>query len=146
MSIDAEHRAHTHVPAPSEMIARAEALVPRLRERAADAEKNRRLSDDTVAEFRAAGFHKILQPKQFGGLELGLDVATSCIRTLASACGSSGWIANLFIVHNYQLGLFPLEAQREYWGAGDDQVCSTVSFAPRSDALKVEGGYRLSGR
>ena len=144
-------RTREHVPNPefithADMLARAEALLPRLRERSAAAERNRRLPDETVAEFRAAGFHRILQPRQFGGYELGLDTATACIRTLASACGSSGWVANLFIVHNYQLGLFPLEAQQEYWATGPDQVCSTVSFAPRSEAVKVDGGYRLSGR
>ncbi len=134
------------LPTREEMLARADALLPRLRDRAPAAERDRRLADETVAEFRAAGFHRILQPRAFGGYELGLDTATACIRTLASACGSSGWVANLFIVHNYQLGLFPLQAQQEYWAAGDDQVCSTVSFAPRSDAVKSDGGYRVSGR
>ncbi|MBM4382573.1 MAG: hypothetical protein FJ091_04300 [Deltaproteobacteria bacterium] len=133
-------------PTREELIARAEALVPRLRERSTAAEANRRLPDDTVAELRSAGFHKILQPKRFGGYELGLDTAAECIRTIATGCGSSGWIANLFVVHNYQLGLFPLRAQQEYWATGDDQICSTVSFAPRSEATRVDGGWRLSGR
>lgn len=132
-------------PTSAEMIARAEAMLPTLRARSVDAERSRRLSDDTVAAFRAAGFPKILQPKHFGGYELGLDTATACIRTLARACGSSGWVANLFIVHNYQIGLFSEAAQREYWADGDDQICSTVSFATRSETTPVEGGYRLSG-
>ena len=57
------------IPTSEELINRAEALLPRLRERAAQAEENRRLSDETVQEFRAAGFHKILQPKRYGGFE-----------------------------------------------------------------------------
>lgn len=134
------------IPTQKEMIARAQALLPQLRERSANAEKNRRLPDQSVAEFRAAGFHKILQPKRFGGFELGIGTAAECIRILASACGSSGWIANLFIIHNYQLSLFSEEAQQEYWGESDDVVCSTVSFATKSEATKVDGGYRLSGR
>ncbi len=134
------------VPSKEEMIARAEALLPALRERSAEAEKNRRLSDETVAEFREAGFHKIMQPKRFGGFELGIDTAAECIRTLASACGSSGWVANLFMIHNWQASLFPLQAQEEYWGEGDDVVCSTVSFAPKSHMEEVDGGFRLTGR
>jgi 3-hydroxy-9,10-secoandrosta-1,3,5(10)-triene-9,17-dione monooxygenase len=98
-----------------------------------------------VQEFRAAGFHKILQPKRFGGFDLGVDTAAECIRTLATACGSSGWIANLFIIHNWQVGLFPIAAQEEYWADGHDQLCSTASFAPRSELTEVEGGYHLSG-
>ncbi len=40
-------------------MARAAALLPGLHERARAAEESRRLSDDTVREFRAAEFHKI---------------------------------------------------------------------------------------
>lgn len=133
-------------PTREEMIARAEALLPGLRERSAEAEKNRRLPDETVREFREAGFPKILQPKRFGGYELGPDTATEVIRTLATACGSSGWVANLFIIHNWQVSLFPMQAQEEYWDGSDDRICSTVSFAPKSEAVKADGGWRLTGR
>jgi 3-hydroxy-9,10-secoandrosta-1,3,5(10)-triene-9,17-dione monooxygenase len=146
MTIQVESAAQMRVPTREEMIQRAEALLPALRARAADAEKNRRLPDETVAEFRAAGFHKIMQPKRIGGYELGIRTAAECIRTLSTACGSSGWVANLFMVHNYQLSLFSPEAQQEYWATGDDQVSSTVSFATKSDAVKVDGGYRVTGR
>lgn len=134
------------VPNQAELVARAEALLPGLHERARAAEESRRLSDDTVREFRAAEFHKILQPRRFGGFELGFDTAAEVIRTLATACGSSGWVANLFIVHNWQIGLFPIQAQEEYWADSSDQVCSTASFATHSEMKEVDGGFRLSGR
>lgn len=147
MSMNAEAAGSAaRTPTREEMIARAEALLPGLRERSAEAEKNRRLPDETVAEFREAGFHKIMQPKHFGGYELGIDTAAECIRTLASACGSSGWVANLFMIHNWQASLFPMQAQEEYWASGDDVVCSTVSFSPKSEMKEVEGGFRLTGR
>ena len=133
-------------PNQAELVARAEALLPGLHERARAAEENRRLSDETVREFRAAEFHKILQPRRFGGFELGFETAAEVIRTLATACGSSGWVANLFIVHNWQIGLFPMQAQEEYWADGSDQVCSTASFATHSEMKEVDGGFRLSGR
>jgi 3-hydroxy-9,10-secoandrosta-1,3,5(10)-triene-9,17-dione monooxygenase len=134
------------IPTKAEMIARAEAMLPALRERSAEAEKNRRLSDATVADFRAAGFPKILQPNRFGGYELGLDTAVEVIRTIATGCGSSGWVANLFVLHNWQVSLFPIEAQEEYYAGSADRLASTVSFAPKSNLEEVEGGARLSGR
>jgi 3-hydroxy-9,10-secoandrosta-1,3,5(10)-triene-9,17-dione monooxygenase len=134
------------VPNQAELVALAEALLPGLHERARVAEERRRLSDDTVREFRAAEFHKILQPRRFGGFELGFDTAAEVIRTLATACGSSGWVANLFIVHNWQIGLFPIQAQQEYWADDSDQLCSTASFATHSEMKEVDGGFRLSGR
>ncbi len=138
-------RPKADTPTKADMIARAEALLPALRARSADAEKNRRISDETVREFREAGFPKILQPKRFGGYELGLDTATEVIRTLSSGCGSSGWVSNLFILHSWQASLFPIEAQEEYWGGSDDRLSSTVSMAPKSHLEEVEGGIRLTG-
>jgi alkylation response protein AidB-like acyl-CoA dehydrogenase len=138
-------RPKADTPTKADMIARAEALLPALRARSADAEKNRRISDETVREFREAGFPKILQPKRFGGYELGLDTATEVIRTLSSGCGSSGWVSNLFILHSWQASLFPIEAQEEYWGGSDDKLSSTVSMAPKSHLEEVEGGVRLTG-
>jgi 3-hydroxy-9,10-secoandrosta-1,3,5(10)-triene-9,17-dione monooxygenase len=139
-------KTQSRTPTKEEMIARAEALLPRLRERAAEAETNRRLSDETVQEFRDAGFPKILQPKRFGGYELGPDTATEVIRTISTACGSSGWVTNLFVVHTWQASLFPIEAQEEYWAGSDDKLCSTASFAMNSKMEEVDGGVRLTGR
>ncbi len=133
-------------PTKAEMIARAEALLPALRERSAEAEKNRRMSDETVRELRAAGLPKILQPKRFGGYELAPDTAVEVIRTIATACGSSGWVTNLFVIHNWQVSLFPIEAQEEYWDGSDDRLASTVSFSTKSHVEEVEGGARLTGR
>jgi 3-hydroxy-9,10-secoandrosta-1,3,5(10)-triene-9,17-dione monooxygenase len=145
INVDA-NKLQSKTPTKEDMIARAEAMLPALRERSAEAEKNRRLPDETVAEFRAAGFPKILQAKRFGGYELGPDTAVEVIRTISTACGSSGWVTNLFVVHTWQASLFPLEAQEEYWDGSDDKLCSTASFAMNSKMEEVEGGARLTGR
>jgi alkylation response protein AidB-like acyl-CoA dehydrogenase len=136
----------TDIPSAEEMIARAEAMVPALRERAREAEDNRRLQDETVKEMIDAGFHKIMQPKRFGGYEMGIDVAGECIRALSVGCGATGWVSNLFMIHNWQMSLFPMEAQEEYWASGPDQICSTASFATKSECEAVDGGFKLSGR
>lgn len=145
INVDA-NKLQSKTPTKEEMIARAEAMLPALRERSAEAEKNRRLPDETVAEFRAAGFPKILQPKRFGGYELAPDTATEVIRTISTACGSSGWVTNLFVIHTWQASLFPIEAQEEYWDGSDDKLCSTASFAMNSKMEEVDGGVRLTGR
>src|SRR5215212_10749829 len=54
-----------------EMVQRATALVPRLRERAERTEQLRRLPDETVADLVDAGLLRISTPDRFGGL--GLD-------------------------------------------------------------------------
>ena len=54
----------------AEMLERAHALVPKLRERAAVTEEMRRLPPETEKELHAAGLFRILQPKRVGGAEL----------------------------------------------------------------------------
>ena len=51
------------------LIAKARSLAPVMRERAGQAEQLRRIPDETDADFRAAGFYRIMQPARYGGLE-----------------------------------------------------------------------------
>jgi len=133
-------------PTLEELVGRAEALLPRLRERAVETERNRRLPDVSVQEFREAGFPKIFAPPRFGGYGLGIDAAAAVVSTLSSACASSGWVANLFMNHNWMVSLFPMQAQEEYWDGSSDRLISTASLATRSQMDVVDGGYRLTGR
>ena len=50
-----------------ELMARAEALVPVLRERAGRTEELRRLPDETIEDLHRTGLFRILQPKRVGG-------------------------------------------------------------------------------
>ena len=54
----------------AELCARAEALVPVLRERAPRAEELRRLPDETISDLHESGLFRILQPRRVGGSEL----------------------------------------------------------------------------
>lgn len=133
-------------PSPDELVARAEALVPKLAERALEAEEQRRLSVATFDELLGAEFHRILQPKRFGGFGLTHDVSAEVVRTLSRGCGSTGWIANLVTLHPWQVGLFGLEAQEDVWREEPAAYIATGSFATKSERRAVDGGYRLSGR
>src|SRR5881275_1713912 len=53
-----------------ELLQRAEALVPVLRERAGKAEELRRLPDETIEDLHRSGLFRILQPRRVGGSEL----------------------------------------------------------------------------
>jgi alkylation response protein AidB-like acyl-CoA dehydrogenase len=132
-------------PTAAEFVARAEALVPKLRERAFEAEQRRQLPDETIAELVDAEFHKILRPRRFGGYGLARDVSAEVLSTLASGDGSSGWISMVFITHQWQIGLFELETQEEIWGPNPEAFIATASLLTRSELTEVSGGYRLSG-
>ncbi|WP_425329773.1 acyl-CoA dehydrogenase family protein [Streptomyces cacaoi] len=120
-------------------------LAPVLRERADAAESAGRVPDESVAELAGTGFFRLLQPTAFGGLAADPGLFYTCVKEIARACGSTGWIASVLGVHNWQLGLFPEEAQREVWG-GDDGARISSSYAPTGKVTPVEGGFRFSGR
>jgi alkylation response protein AidB-like acyl-CoA dehydrogenase len=71
---------------------RARALVPTLAARAAGTAEDRRVPDATIADFRAAGLFRILQPARFGGSELDFTVFSGATRELARGCASSAWV------------------------------------------------------
>jgi len=67
------------------------------------------------------------------------------LRTLARGCGSSAWVAAVHGEHNWVVGNFSEQAQRDVWGKNPHAVAS-ASFAPSGSAEPVAGGHRLSGR
>ncbi|MGB9248265.1 MAG: acyl-CoA dehydrogenase family protein, partial [Mycobacterium sp.] len=88
-------------------------LLPKLRQRAQETEDLRRLPDATVSELQEIGFFRLLQPKQWGGLESDPTLFYEAVRRLASACGSTGWVSSIIGVHNWHLALFDQQAQDE---------------------------------
>src|SRR5690606_16144983 len=103
-----------------EVTERVDALLPMLRERAQEAEDLRRIPDETMKALQETGFFKLLQPKQWGGYAADPVICYDSVRKLASACGSTGWVAGIIGVHNWHLALFSQEAQQEVWGEDTD--------------------------
>ncbi|GIM92107.1 3-hydroxy-9,10-secoandrosta-1,3,5(10)-triene-9,17-dione monooxygenase oxygenase subunit [Paractinoplanes toevensis] len=120
-------------------------LLPVLRDRAQEAEDRRQVSAETVKSLAATGFFRLLQPARFGGFEADPTTFFGCVRDIAAACGSTGWIASVIGVHNWQLALFPDQAQQDVWG-DDPGTLMSSSYAPTGKIQAVDGGYRVSGR
>jgi 3-hydroxy-9,10-secoandrosta-1,3,5(10)-triene-9,17-dione monooxygenase len=130
---------------PEAYLGRVRTLLPALRERAASAEKLRRLPDKTFADFQEAGLFRALQPRRWGGYELDPDVFYQAVIEVGTVCGSSAWILGVIGVHNWHLAIFPPQAQEDVWGE-DTGIQLSTSLAPTGTVERVEGGYRLSGR
>jgi alkylation response protein AidB-like acyl-CoA dehydrogenase len=128
-----------------ELIARARAMIPRLRERASATEEARQLLPETVQEFTDAGFFRIVQPRRFGGFELGLDVLEEVVVEVGRGCGSSAWALAILGGHSWLAGLFNEDGQCELFGE-DGHVIIATNLSGNGRAARVEGGYELSGR
>jgi len=126
------------------VLAGIDELLPSLRERAQETEDLRRLPDANVQALDEVGFFKLLQPEQWGGLQCDPTIFYEAVRRIASACGSTGWVASILGVHNWHLAQFDQAAQDEVWGE-DASVRVSSSYAPMGAGTVVDGGYRVSG-
>lgn len=127
------------------VIAGVRDLLPVLRERAQETEDARRIPAESVKALQETGFFRLLQPKPYGGWEADPVTFYTAVKLIASACGSTGWVASILGVHPWHVALFDAQAQADVWGE-DHDVRISSSYAPMGKATVVEGGYRLSGR
>jgi len=127
------------------LLQRAQSLVPHVAARAAAATAARRLPPETIADYRAAGILRILQPRRFGGLQGRFSLFSRIVEELTFGCASSAWVYAVLAEHQWIIAQYPEEAQIDVWGA-DPLVVASSSLAPRAAARPVGGGWRLSGR
>lgn len=128
-----------------ELLEAARKLVPALKARAEQADREMKVPDETVADMQEAGLFQAMQPKRFGGFELDPRAFFEIQMTLAEGCMSTAWIYGVMGVHPWQLARYPLEAQEEVWG-DDHKTLIGSTYMPVAKVTPVEGGYRISGR
>jgi 3-hydroxy-9,10-secoandrosta-1,3,5(10)-triene-9,17-dione monooxygenase len=128
----------------SDAIGRATALVPLLRDAAATAEAERRMADATMAALADAGMFRLVQPRRFGGEQVGAEVFVRAMIEIARGDGSAGWVTSLTAAHNKWAGFFPLAGQEEMYDGGGDLRFPLV-VAPQGRALAADGGFVVTG-
>ena len=134
------------IPGADELIGRARALAPKLRERAVRAERERNIPRESVEEYLASGLIHTLQPKRWGGYEHDHETAFDIAIELGrSTCGSSAWCLNYLADHACILSHFPDEAQHDVWSR-NSAACIATSAKPTGKVTVAPGGYRLDGR
>jgi 3-hydroxy-9,10-secoandrosta-1,3,5(10)-triene-9,17-dione monooxygenase len=127
------------------LIARAQAMVPALRQRAPRTEEALQLPPETVQEFTDAGFFRIVQPRRYGGFELGIDVLEEVVVEVGRGCGSSAWCLAILGGHSWWSALFPGAGQDILFG-DEGHVIMATNLSGNGRCRRVEGGYELSGK
>ena len=130
----------------SEIIQRAIDLVPRLRDRAQRTERLWRLPEETVRELHETEAVRAAQPSRFGGLGLNFDAVFDVAAELGRGCGSTAWCYSIWASHNWIAGMFPEQAQEEYWAKSYDTLSSTSFNPSRGQVVADNGGFRVTGR
>ena len=96
-----------------EAIGIARKLAPLFAERAAHAEKIRRVPNESIEELNASGLMRLMQPKQFGGSELGLGVLMDVTLEICKGCASTAWVYSNLASHSWNVGQFEMRAQED---------------------------------
>ena len=128
------------------LLAHAEALIPVLRERAAEAEALRRIPDETIADLIESGLMRATLPARVGGSEVDYRTMMELVALISRGCGSTGWVYCNLASCTFKLALWPRQAQDEIWDADKDALLTGNLIFPCGKAERVDGGYRLSGR
>jgi 3-hydroxy-9,10-secoandrosta-1,3,5(10)-triene-9,17-dione monooxygenase len=133
-------------PSLEDILVRAESLVPRLRQRAAQTESERHVPRETIDEFLDAGLFRVLQPERFGGYQFDYGrTQTEICNVLGRGCGSSAWVQSVVACHAWCLGMFAAEAQDVVWYPDPDTLVGTALTFNSGRARPVDGGYFLEG-
>src|SRR4051794_2363078 len=128
----------------AEILGRARALAPLLRERSEEIERARRLPDDVVELLRATGVFRMGFGRDWGGPELTSAEQTEVVEALAYGDTSAGWCAMIGMDTGLYANFLDRSVAAEMFPSLD-MITAGLLF-PVGRAEKVAGGYRLSGR
>jgi resorcinol 4-hydroxylase (FADH2) len=126
------------------LLARARALAPKLRERSLATNKAGRIPEETIADLWDHKLNYLLRPKKFGGPAMRPDEAFAAGFELGRGDGSAAWVWSVMLIHDLFVAHFPEEFQHEYWGK--DRTLSASSFLPNGKPTPANGGVRVSGK
>ena len=116
-----------------------------IRELGPSNEAQGKLDDKVVQILRESGAIRLLQPKEYGGLEVHPREFAETVMTAASLDGSTGWIVGIVGVHPWEMAYADPKVREEVWGEDPDTWIASP-YAPMGVARPVDGGYIFNGR
>ncbi len=126
-------------------LASVQALLPKIRERASEANQQRQLPESLARSMARGGLHKLASPAYINGAEGDPITQIEVIEAIATADGSTGW--NLMIgmeVQGFAAAAFAPEQALELFG--DPETIISGALNPLGRARQEDGGLRVKGR
>lgn len=118
-------------------------IAPALRGNAVQAEEENWLPEENIALLEKTGLFGAAVPRRFGGLDLPAEQQAALLKETARACGSTGWVAMVWVTTAWMATLYPDKAQEEVFAGGRARVSG--GFTPSGTLVPTEGGYLLNG-
>lgn len=139
------------VASSGELLAEAEAMLPGIGAAADSIDEARRVPDRLADDLARAGFFHLLTGPEHGGPGADPVTAARVIETLSTASPSVGWVTMIIATASFwTVRVVPEGVRRRIF---DDvrpgQVQPSViagTLVPHGRALRVDGGWRLTGQ
>ena len=121
------------------------ALLPEIKARAEEIEQARAVPRDLAEKLRSAGVFRRYVPRSHGGDEMWPDEGLTVIEELARADASVAWVAAVGSEGPSFYAYLPADTYDKIYAGGPDVIhCGVINATGR--AVRVDGGYRFSGR
>ncbi len=137
------------VPAPDEMIRDIIALRPWLREMQPEAERQRRVPEETVGRLDKIGVYTLTSPARFGGADFSSRELFRVYEALGQGCGATSWTVWASTGGNMWSAAFPDEVVEPIYACPwvGSRTCAVGGSTRRlaGTARKVEGGWMIKG-
>jgi len=129
------------------IVERIDALRPELVAAGVQGDQLRRIPAAAFDALAATGAFGISAPVRFGGLAANTREAHAVARAIGRGDGSAAWVHGILDSGAWVVALMDDRAQEDVWGGpkGLDSFISIV-LATTSEAERVDGGYRVTGR
>ena len=141
----------TDAAASRDILSVADGLLPEIRAAADSIDEARRLPDWLAGRLAEQGFFHLLTGREHGGLGADPVTASRVIETLSTASPSVGWVVMIIATASFwTVRIVPDEVRREIFAeVAPGEIQPTViagTLVPHGRAVRVEGGWRLTGQ
>lgn len=137
------------VPEVDSIIHRVDALRPWLRGMQGEAERQRRVPQETVERLDAAGAYSLAMPPQFGGADFSASDLFRVYEALGRGCGATAWALWASTGGNMWSAAFSDDAVRPVYEADwvGNRTCAVGGSTRRlsGTARRVDGGWMVQG-
>lgn len=133
-----------------EIVDRARALAPLIREFAQAGESRRALAPEIVQGLRDADLFRVVMPKRLGGLGSNMRTFLDVLMELGRADGAAAWAVGLLGAGNWFASLYSEACQAEVFTDNPEVAICGVFQTPKNykgERVEIDGvtGIRVSG-
>jgi alkylation response protein AidB-like acyl-CoA dehydrogenase len=121
------------------------ALAPLIRATAEQADATRRFPDEVIAAMAEARVFREMVPRTAGGDEIDPITALNVVEAISRVDGSAGWLAMIGSGAAFITGYLESEVASRMFEDPMASLCGNLG-APAARAVRVPGGFRVTGR